>query len=452
MKVAIIGAGVSGLLTAYLLNKQGISSEIFEKSQRPGGNVYSMDLEIPGNRFADMGVNDFNLSTYKNIKSLFQELDVLKYCKPLEDSTSFATLNGSYAYQIIGDEPIDMSPDLWNQYQHFSENAPADVANNPKYAAMTVAEYIKAKPEYTEEFAEYNLYPRINGMYYMNDETPANMPIAAVMSYYTLQEGFGTAEKPNRVYMEGGVSRWIDALASACNAKIHYGTDAKIQADENGVRISCSRNKIDEQYDAVFMSCSAENTVRAVQVGLIPQAISALTSFKYYDSISVAHTFSEIMPTNKKYWSTYNIRIHEDYAQLRPYTISYVCNRHQNDAKNPQYNFFGGLEYFVTLNPDVAIPQSCILNQENGKPAITYFKHNTLDFEAMFAQIMIPYIQGKNRIYYSGGWCQGAGLHEECYHAADSAVKSFMNGGGVKLLTPQEKKYLFPDYIREVLK
>lgn len=42
MRVAVIGAGISGLVTAYYLEKSGIDVTLFEASERVGGNIYTV--------------------------------------------------------------------------------------------------------------------------------------------------------------------------------------------------------------------------------------------------------------------------------------------------------------------------------------------------------------------------------------------------------------------------
>ena len=38
-KIVIIGAGISGLTTAYLLNKKGFDVTVLEKKKEPGGSI-----------------------------------------------------------------------------------------------------------------------------------------------------------------------------------------------------------------------------------------------------------------------------------------------------------------------------------------------------------------------------------------------------------------------------
>ncbi|MGM0588761.1 MAG: FAD-dependent oxidoreductase [Bacteroidota bacterium] len=451
MSVAIIGAGVSGLLTAYLLNKQGKKVDIFEKADRVGGNVDTAQVEVGGkHRWADLGVNDFNLNTYTHIKDLFKELDLLKHCKKLEDSTSFANEDSSYSYTINQDIGEPMPDHLHQEYVRFSKQAPKDIHDHPhKYNKFTVAEYLTAKG-YSKEFAEYNLYPRINGMYYVNDETPKNMPITAVMHYYMLQEGFGDKKGADRIYIEGGISTWINALKKACGAKIKTGIKVTVESKGSKVKV-VDEHGDGKEYDAVFMSCPADVALRTVTKGLTTDAVQMLSAFKYYDSVSVAHTDSRLLPANKNNWCTYNILIHEDYAQLRPYTISYVCNRHQNDAQNPEYNYFGGPEYFVTLNPITPIPDKKILRTPEGDPVKTYFRHNTLDFQTMKAQNMVDKVQGQNGIYFSAGWMCGAGLHEECYRAANAAVNTYVGKSTDQLHYTLGDEFSVPTHIKETI-
>jgi oxygen-dependent protoporphyrinogen oxidase len=43
MKVAVIGAGISGLTTAFLLKRKGVDITLFEASDKAGGNVQTIE-------------------------------------------------------------------------------------------------------------------------------------------------------------------------------------------------------------------------------------------------------------------------------------------------------------------------------------------------------------------------------------------------------------------------
>lgn len=65
MKVTIVGAGISGLLSAYYLGKAGHDVEIFEKSKRAGGLIETLDSAY--------GPMDFAASSLLN-SAVFEEL------------------------------------------------------------------------------------------------------------------------------------------------------------------------------------------------------------------------------------------------------------------------------------------------------------------------------------------------------------------------------------------
>lgn len=59
-RVAIVGAGVSGLSCAQALSANGISVRLFDKGQRPGGRLASTDVTLGGTAFAfDYGAQYF---------------------------------------------------------------------------------------------------------------------------------------------------------------------------------------------------------------------------------------------------------------------------------------------------------------------------------------------------------------------------------------------------------
>ncbi|MBW4488795.1 MAG: FAD-dependent oxidoreductase [Trichocoleus desertorum ATA4-8-CV12] len=426
MKIAIIGAGLSGLAVAYYLSKAGKQVTVFEKSDRIGGNAHTVPVQVGDRvRWVDLGVNDFNAATYTNIVKMLDQLNI-PY-SPLEDSASFSTHDGSYTYTLDGKGGTQMPESLRLEYERFKSTAHIDV-NNPAYYYHSIAQYLQEKG-YSPEFGRYNLYPRINGMYFVNDMTPEIMPFRGVMNYYGLQEGFGS-QSPKRCYFTQGSSSWIEALGDAVTGLgTRFRFNAQVSIRSKGDAVVVDTPDGSEIYDAVVMACHANTALKLLQQGITQDMVNVLSAFEYTSSVAVAHTFSPVMPLNKNAWRTYNIRIHDNAAaQLRPYSISYVCNRHQNDTVNPLHNGYENPEFFVSLNPSTPIPDQYILRTPEGKQAIAYFYHNVLNQTALIAQENLQNIvQGQNNIFFTGGWTKGAGLHEECWLSAMSVSERILN-------------------------
>jgi predicted NAD/FAD-binding protein len=76
MKIAVVGAGISGLASAWLL-KQHHQVTLFESGDYLGGHTHTVDVDLAGTRFpVDTGFLVFNHRTYPNLTALFRELKV----------------------------------------------------------------------------------------------------------------------------------------------------------------------------------------------------------------------------------------------------------------------------------------------------------------------------------------------------------------------------------------
>ncbi|MGB5728103.1 MAG: NAD(P)-binding protein [Thiogranum sp.] len=523
-RIAIIGGGVSGLAVAYNLLQQttkfDCEIDIYEANDYLGGNADTALVDLGERkdphltntrsneshliRKADLGVDDLNMATYTRIVRIMAEIGFTDY-RPLEDTACFFTLNGSKVLTADGelqhgtsDPNIAVSDELASTYSKFIAAAATDIEDEEqkkKYKRYTVGQYVAQYMEHSnskdipmiEEMRDCLLYPRINAMYFADDVTgPAGMPLRAVMRYYIIQEGFKQDDqnppKPKRNYFLNGAQAWIDTLAEYLLNKYPYrlkiirNAQASIRVEKSQVSISVPPNQgmkglpKPQSYDKVVMTCHADDAMRAIKHGMSQGLINVLDKVRYTNSIAVAHTFAGVLAPDRNAWRTYNVLIREGQA-IHPYSMTYVMNRHRNDAavwyetdahgtpvmKTTGFNKAGMPQYFVTLNPCVPIPDEYVLktpegetrkpagyfkefknNEEmlpgwrqlggvegKGQPVIGWFKHNVLNFDCLDAQEQLAKFQGGDymNLYFAGGWTHGAGLHEECWDMAEKLVE-----------------------------
>jgi predicted NAD/FAD-binding protein len=454
--VVIVGGGVGGLAVAWNLTTQAIQNgvappaiAIVEASSRWGGNADTMFVDFgtgpgfPTNplvRWVDLGVNDFNTTAYTNIVNVMNTIGFtfgVDY-KNLEDSTSYYTTDGSICFTDSASDVANsgtwwgttIDPNLAASAASFMTVAGNDAKSNAQqFANYTIQQYIdeqgpKQTPPWSPDLGPKVIYPRINGMYFVSEMGPLQMPFLAVMHYYAIQEGAGGAPA-NRCYFTNGSGAWIAALVGYMQAKmpnitfaLNYPAVINQVANSDPMYYCQNPNDPTQAFKAtsVVLAAHADDCMTAMRTGLLGPVASIMASIKYNNGICVAHLDSRLLPVNSNAWSTYNIVIHEPGAAgLSPYEINYVVNRHQNDAMNPAYDTYGLPQYFVSINPHRPIPESMILKDQNGVPCVANLRHNNFDFAAMQAQSDIAKYQGVGNVYYAGGWTQGAGLHEECW-------------------------------------
>jgi predicted NAD/FAD-binding protein len=481
-RIAIIGGGISGLIAAKTLSELGYHNNyLFEAETELGGNSSTQAVQLgTDTRWADMGVNDYNTKTYLNIYRLICELGAVT--APLDDTTSYSTSDGAVSYTVDGLPNTalpypTMSKEAYDKFladiKYFWTSV-YEVANDEYFETKTVADYL-AQPynpnnagatphEYGPDFGAYYLLPRVNGMYFATAAGPQQMPILLVTHYYVLQEGYNQygAPNPDRRYFVGGTRQLVDRIQDwLLNDYDLYATD--LAADEAqglgkfmlGQRVALrSTPGPDPEYFVTWTDPGTgdwrevgpfASVIMATHANAAQQCLAALdpvtqpnlgavlqnlAGYQYEASTAYIHTDARLMPVDVNAWRSFNIHIFEydgPGPYNVPYTISYLENRHQNDALNLSYclNPYNP-QFFTTLNPPTDLLPRYILQTPTGQPAVKTFYHNVATMSTIGLQRDLATLQEQGalrRIYFTGGYTLGVGLHEECWISANHAAR-----------------------------
>lgn len=545
--IVIIGGGISGLAAAYELGKRAeqqqkkINVLLLNKQAKFGGNATTVAFSL-GNqrhylgkliRWADLGVNDINLDTYKNIERVMEDIEFIpkkskpaENLKPLEDTACYFTLDGSIALTDDGDLKFGVSDPKYC-IQNLEDGYYEDIRKAINKAALfklygkedpdpvkdalvdlntTLSDFFSAiikEPnkelggfsegeEWLEapaerikrlitELRDYVFYPRISAMYFANDMGAENMLLAAPFQYYLRQESVDS--EPDRRYFNFGTDKWIEALKRFIkeNLKNDYfevdflPLEAQVTVHDKHFVIKGET----KTFDYCVMATQADDALGVLSFEY-DQNLSMhdqselrhceidcrriLSKISYTSSIAVCHTYAGLLPPNRNLWRTYNVLIRKG-AALKPYSMTYVCNRHQNDAEpGGLYNYTNMPQFFVTLNPQIPIPDKYILRLEDPEhlpekliaslptstmnllkglnfstspeddelKAVATFRHNLINKACFEAQKeLISFHEKTNqRLFFSGGWSHGSGLHEECWEQGVKIANLILPGEG----------------------
>ncbi len=183
-KIIVIGAGISGLTTAYLLFKEGYDVIVLEKKDKVGGSIETVDEN--GFLF-DRGPNS-GLETTPLIQQLVKELN-------LEDQFVYANREGNKRYILKNGHlhALPMSPPAFFKTNLFSGKAKLRLFAEPFIGRskdgyyQSIAEFVTRR--LGKEFLDYAINPFVAGVY---AGKPEELSVkSAFPKLYALEEEYG---------------------------------------------------------------------------------------------------------------------------------------------------------------------------------------------------------------------------------------------------------------------
>lgn len=183
-KFVILGAGISGLTTAYFLAKNGFDVTVLEKKREVGGSVET--IKEKGFLF-DRGPNS-GLETTPVLSKIVSDLK-------LEDELIYANKEASKRY-ILRDNmlhPLPMNPAAFLKTKLFSSKAKTRLFAEPFIGRskdgyyQSIAEFVKRR--LGQEFLDYAINPFVAGVYAGNPEELSVK--SSFPKLYELEEKYG---------------------------------------------------------------------------------------------------------------------------------------------------------------------------------------------------------------------------------------------------------------------
>ena len=408
MKIAVIGSGISGLSAAYYLSKKH-KVDLFEKEDHFGGHSYTLDILINEKKISvDIGFIVFNHQTYPNLINFFLENEV--NIEKSDMSFSVSVQGTSFEYcgrglkgmfsnksNLFNVSFLKMFFDIIKFYNHCDRISDLN-------QEITLGEFLKKK-KLSKSFIDYHLIPMVSAIWSMPPYEANNMPLKFFIKFFQNHGLFKLKKRPEWYTVSNRSKSYVNKILSKISGE-HYKNYKinNVKRISTGVQVCYGGENEFFDYDKVVIATHADEALSLIENPLEEEE-NILSNFKYKENIAVVHTDENIMPKNKKVWSSWNSHVKSESPNKN--SLTYWLNLLQNLTCNENI--------FLTLNPTSQISENKILKKV--KFTHPYFDQNALDH-----QNKLNLLQNKKNILFCGSYF-GYGFHEDGIKSSIEMIK-----------------------------
>ena len=401
MRIAVIGGGISGLGSAYLLSSKH-HVDVYEKEARLGGHARTTIVEEEGHRFGvDTGFLVFNHPTYPLLTKLFARLHVKTEKSDMSFGFWDTKAHIAYNAQTISGLFFQLK-NLFNPSHYrmivdivrFNARATHDIETNNPALDVSLKEYLAP---YSAVFKERYLLPMGAAIWSTPSEQMHDFPARTFIQFFKNHGLLGVSTQHQWLTVSGGSRHYVEKIVPFISGRIFtHSTVIKLRRLEKGVMLIHSDGTC-ETYDKVVLALHAPDAL-ALLDDASPQESEILGAFKYKANDAVLHNDTKALYPNPKIYAAWNYKSHGTKGDVM---LSYWLNRLQN-LKTKK-------EYFVSLNETSTL--SDVIE------TIRY-EHPQFDAKAIAAQARHAEINGENHTYYAGAYWR-YGFHEDGLFSAN---------------------------------
>ncbi len=405
-KIAVIGSGISGLVSALLLSKK-YDVSLFEANDRIGGHTQTVDVTVSGAHYAiDTGFIVFNQKTYPLFCQLLRQYQI----PTLESEMSFSYRSDAKNLEYNGHSLNTLFADRRNIFRlrfytflkeimRFNKDAKAFL-NGSLSSEVTIQEFIN-KYRYSQAFIEEYFIPMMAAIWSKSEADVLQSSAMFILQFYANHGLLDVYQRPQWYVIAGGSRSYIPAF---------------IKPYEKNIHLNCKIESVKRQANSVILqSASAEFEVEAVVIAthsdealkMLSDASddeqAILSAIHYTKNEVILHTDASILPRRRLAWASWN---YFATAQTAP-TLTYYMNRLQSIRSET--------DFCVSVNLSGVIDTAKVLRRFS-------YAHPCFTQPAIAAQQQHARINGVRNTYYAGAYW-GYGFHEDGVRSAVMACQ-----------------------------
>jgi uncharacterized protein len=419
VRIAIVGAGVSGLVAAHLLHREH-DIVVYEAGDYAGGHTNTIRVDTAYQTHAvDTGFIAFNDRNYPSFTRLLERLGVAT--QPTHMSFSVKGEDEDFEYSgtprglfcqpsnLVSPRFQRMMLDLARfnrELRRMLAHARPD-AGSPGGDADECLEQFLARHRFSRAFVERLIVPQVSAVWSADPRRMRSFPVRFLAEFFANHGMLGFRDRPRWSTVSGGSASYVRALIAPFAERVLLRCPVQsIERRDGHVEVAIA-GCAPVHYDHVIVATHSDQALTML-ADPSPQEARLLSAIPYQPNEAVLHTDATLLPRRRAARAAWNFHLLREPKPLS--TVTYYMNHLQRlDAD---------LDYCVTLNRTEAIDPAKIIR------TIPY-AHPVYTPEGVAAQAEHASISRRDtRTHYCGAYW-GWGFHEDGVRSAMRACEPF---------------------------
>lgn len=411
MRIAVIGAGISGMVAAHHLHRDGHDIEVYESEDHVGGHTHTVDVTHGGRGYAiDTGFIVFNDWTYPNFIRLIDELGIPWQPSDMSFSvrcdTTGLEYNGTSINSLFAQRSNLLKPAFLRMVAdilRFNRRAPGLLSDPAD--TVSLGNYLR-REGYSRYFIDHYIIPMGAAIWSSRPADMLRFPARFFVEFFANHGFLSVNDRPTWRVITGGSREYVKRLTAPFAGRIHLRTPvASLQRNSQKVSVRLQNGSV-EHFDQLFIACHSDQAL-ALLADPSAEESAILGAIKYQTNEVLLHSDIRFMPRRRLAWAAWNY--HLPIARHERVAVTYNMNILQSlDAP---------IQFLLTLNRNAEVDPDKILGSY-------VYHHPVYTIEAVAAQKRRRDINGIRRTYYCGAYWS-YGFHEDGVNSALSSLEDF---------------------------
>jgi uncharacterized protein len=397
MRVAIVGAGVSGLVCAHLLHEQH-EITVFEASDYAGGHTNTVRVDTADEtHHVDTGFIVLNDRTYPSFQRLLSGLGVATQPSDMSFSVSDGgdfEYNGSSPNGLFARRSNLARPSFHRMIRdllRFNRQAHTIIGLNG--SGPSLAQFLD-EGGYSDEFVQRLIVPQASAVWSADPTRMWEFPASMLAEFFANHGMLGLTDRPTWLTVQGGSARYVDAITAPLGQRLRLSTPVRsIERKEDCVEVTPAGGER-ERFDEVILATHS-NQALAMLTDVTGTEAEVLGAIPYQQNEAVLHTDRSLLPRRRRAWASWNFHLRDE--PVGRTTVTYHMNRLQSLGARD--------EFCVTLNQTEAIDPDSVIR-------VIRYDHPVYTPAGLAAQRRWHEVSGVRRTHYCGAYW-GYGFHED---------------------------------------